>query len=73
MRKIEQETDYTITKWHGHDNYECAYCQFSSLYKFKLDEHFQYEEAHQHKWAGVDKKPFQVVQEDVIAQTELKF
>ncbi len=51
-RDYKEGVDFTISQYQGkYPNYECVHCQFSTLYKDKLDEHFAYETYHQHKWA----------------------
>lgn len=50
-REVVEGKDFTISEWNGYANYECSHCQFATLYKDKLDEHFAYETYHQHKWA----------------------
>ena len=49
---FEEGKDYTVTMYEGiYPNYECRHCQFSTLYMEKLEDHFRWETAHQHKWA----------------------
>lgn len=60
-RDYTEGVDYIVTKWDVYDNYECVHCQFASLYKEKLHEHFQYEIYHQHKWAHPVPKSEQIV------------
>ncbi len=51
MREIKEGVDFKITQWKTRPNYECLKCQFASLDIEQVSLHFQYEEAHGHRWA----------------------
>lgn len=36
---IDQNRGYRVTKWHQHDNYECIYCQYATLWIEKMEKH----------------------------------
>lgn len=51
-REFTEGADYTVSMYQGkYPNYECVHCQFATLYMPKLEEHFAYEQYHQHRWA----------------------
>ena len=57
MREIKEGVDFKITKWKTKNNYECLKCQFASLDIDLISLHFQYEDAHQHRWANPVAQP----------------
>lgn len=45
---------YKVTKWHEHDNYECLYCQYSTLWEGKMQKH---QSQGDHPWAHPGQNP----------------
>ena len=45
---VDQNRGYRITKWHEHWNYECLYCQYSTLWLDKMEKHV---DENVHVWA----------------------
>lgn len=55
MVTLVEGQHYTIDKWteiNGtqHDNYNCRKCQYSTLFKEKMLEHYKKQNLHQHRW-----------------------
>lgn len=45
---------YRVGKWRGYDNYECIYCQYSTLWIAKIKKHI---EEGDHPWAFPGQYP----------------
>lgn len=46
--QVDSHRGYRVTKWRGHDNFECMKCQYATLWMEKMQKHLQ-EGAH--PWA----------------------
>ncbi len=44
----DEERGYRITKWKTFDNFECIHCQYSTLWKDKIEKHLA---ESPHAWA----------------------
>jgi hypothetical protein len=36
---IDKVRGYKMGKWHAFNNYECIYCQYSTLWRAKMEKH----------------------------------
>jgi len=52
--EIDNVRGYRITKWNQYKNYECVYCQYSTLWLDKMNKH-QAED--NHVWAYPGQNP----------------
>lgn len=50
----DRERGYRITKWHEHNNFECAQCQFATLWLERMQKH---QLKGRHPWAYPSDKP----------------
>lgn len=53
---LAEGEDYKVTKWREHDNFECTHCDYSTIFWFKMEEHYQLEDVHNHVWSAASKE-----------------
>lgn len=53
-QEVDDIRGYRIGKWHTYDNYECVQCQYSTLWKDKMEKHLA---ADVHVWAYPGQNP----------------
>lgn len=51
---LDQQRGYRVGKWRQHDNFECIYCQFATLWIERMHKH-QLEG--RHEWAYPGQNP----------------
>ena len=66
----DQNRGYRIGRWHEYVNYECIYCQYSTLWEEKMIKH-QAESTH--PWAYPGQNQPGLKEEKILTETEPKY
>lgn len=60
---IDRVRGYRVTKWKTFDNYECVHCQYSTLWRPKMEKHLA---LGQHPWAYPSQTEAEVVSAPIV-------
>ena len=63
----DQRRGYRVAKWKKHNNYECIYCQYATLWEKKMKEH---QAEGNHAWAYPGQNEPELEDENVITEPE---